>query len=228
MLIYKITNNFNDLVYIGQTIKTMQSRWIGHKCDAKRGGTNHPMYNAMRKHGVENFTITMIAWATNITELNYQERLLIHKNNTLWPNGYNIMDGGCKSGYIKKHNSKIHVKVINIKTGKTWCSISSCAVENDIHPSTLSRKIIGTRGNDTDFRILGKESLKKEWNDNNGLMNAKRVRNKDTGEIFDSAAEAWRCWESSNKKSYKTFTQTLLGNRKTKSTHFEYISEQPL
>ena len=77
MLIYKITNKINGKVYIGQTIQCLKKRWSQHKSDSKK--SNMTIHKAMRKYGIENFTIEEIGGANNITELNYQEWLLIYK-----------------------------------------------------------------------------------------------------------------------------------------------------
>ena len=102
MIIYKITNKLNNLIYIGQTINSIKVRWNSHVSDSKRV-KKHPFYNAIKKYGKENFTIEEIGGANSIAELNYQEWLLIHKNNTLWPNGYNLKEGGDNKGKKLKH-----------------------------------------------------------------------------------------------------------------------------
>ena len=100
MLIYKITNLINGKVYIGQTIKTLDQRWKQHVCQIKyvKQQNNRKicryLHTAMSKYGINNFKIEMIDWATNQTELNYKEWLLIYKFNSLAPNGYNLRIGG--------------------------------------------------------------------------------------------------------------------------------------
>ena len=34
--IYKITNDINNKIYIGQTIKTLTKRWQQHKCNSTK------------------------------------------------------------------------------------------------------------------------------------------------------------------------------------------------
>ena len=57
--IYKITNQVNGKVYIGQSVK-IKSRWAQHKREVNSGNSNTLLYNAMRKHGIENFTFEVI------------------------------------------------------------------------------------------------------------------------------------------------------------------------
>lgn len=94
MLIYKITNKINGKIYIGQTIKKLKTRWKKHKESCLSNRNNFAIYSAMRKYGIKNFTIEEIDGANNQSELNYKEWLLIHKLNSLVPNGYNLREGG--------------------------------------------------------------------------------------------------------------------------------------
>jgi hypothetical protein len=54
----RIENIENENFYIGQTYKTLSQRFTSHKCEAKRGKTDGPLYRAMRKYGIELFIIS--------------------------------------------------------------------------------------------------------------------------------------------------------------------------
>ena len=58
--IYKITNLINNKVYIGQTIQTIEKRFIQHKSHARTGNNNHKLANALRKYGEDNFIVENI------------------------------------------------------------------------------------------------------------------------------------------------------------------------
>jgi hypothetical protein len=62
--IYKITNNVNNDIYIGSTIKTLKQRFSKHKTDYKRylkgNGSNISSYKLFEKHGIENCFIELI------------------------------------------------------------------------------------------------------------------------------------------------------------------------
>lgn len=90
--IYKITNSFNNKVYIGQTRQTLLQRWYEHLWNA-RNGKDYYLYRAMRKYGMKNFTIEKIEECPN-EELNQKEIDYIKKYNSYIPNGYNSTKGG--------------------------------------------------------------------------------------------------------------------------------------
>lgn len=93
MEIYKITNIITNKSYIGKTTVGYLKRFNKHKLNAENG-INRRLYDSMRFHGINNFIITLEYIATTIEELNLKEIELIHKFNTLMPNGYNMTLGG--------------------------------------------------------------------------------------------------------------------------------------
>ena len=48
--IYKIYNDVNDKVYIGQTTRSIKKRWAAYKCNVKNRTDNLAIHNAMRKY----------------------------------------------------------------------------------------------------------------------------------------------------------------------------------
>lgn len=57
--IYKILNNLNSNVYIGQTSLSIEERFAIH-LKHMREGRDSPLYKDMKKHGIENFKIEKI------------------------------------------------------------------------------------------------------------------------------------------------------------------------
>lgn len=92
--IYLIANTVNKKVYIGKTVKKLNKRWGGHRFYAKEGGRDLPIYNAMRKHGIDNFSIREIDHAYSHRELIRKEKKWIAYYNSIRPGGYNITHGG--------------------------------------------------------------------------------------------------------------------------------------
>ena len=92
--IYKITNKINGKIYIGQAIN-INTRWYHHKNNAFIKNKNQALYQAMRKYGVDNFTIEQIDSAYSKDELNKKEIYWIEKYQSYKSsNGYNRTRGG--------------------------------------------------------------------------------------------------------------------------------------
>ncbi len=92
MIIYKITNKFNNKIYIGQTIQRLSKRWGEHCSKSKKHIS--AITEAIQKYGKDNFEIKIIAKANSIEELNHREQYYIKLFNCLTPNGYNLVSGG--------------------------------------------------------------------------------------------------------------------------------------
>ena len=59
--IYKIINDINDKVYVGKTEFSIEKRFKEHCQDAFRDrNEKRPLYAAMRKYGIEHFSIELI------------------------------------------------------------------------------------------------------------------------------------------------------------------------
>lgn len=67
--IYKITNNINSKVYIGQTIGTIEKRFNEHKRAAIKG-CHYALHRAIKKYGIDNFSVEEIELLRNL----YQEK----------------------------------------------------------------------------------------------------------------------------------------------------------
>lgn len=107
MIIYKITNKINGKVYIGQTITSLERRWIQHCSDSKKKSKNMAIIIAIQKYGKENFTIEQIDTANTRTELDQKEAYWIKYYNSLSPNGYNLTTGGIHYEFSDETRKKI-------------------------------------------------------------------------------------------------------------------------
>ncbi|MEO5348947.1 MAG: NUMOD1 domain-containing DNA-binding protein [Magnetococcus sp. YQC-3] len=106
MFIYCIGNVVNDKKYIGKTIVSPWDRFSDHMSNAKQG-RKYNFYNAIRKHGKENFYMEfVIDYTGKVTEkeLNEIEIQMIEEFDS-YNNGYNATKGGeGNSGNGKKIN----------------------------------------------------------------------------------------------------------------------------
>lgn len=82
--IYKITNTINNKCYIGKTERTIKERWQEHRKQAKK--LDLPLYRALNKYGIENFSIEEIEQCTSD---------IVDEREIYWINFYN----SCKTGY---------------------------------------------------------------------------------------------------------------------------------
>lgn len=102
--IYKITNILNNKCYIGQTHFTVEKRWKEHKEDShKESLRKRPLYNAIRKYGIENFIIETLEEVEDIL-LNEREIYWIDYYNSYGKTGYNATLGGDGQGVNRKYN----------------------------------------------------------------------------------------------------------------------------
>jgi group I intron endonuclease len=112
MEIYKITNKINGKFYIGQTINNFKRRYDSDnwwKC--KRMSLY--LKNAVNKYGNENFQVEILEKDIKDEEtLNEREIFYIENLNSVYPNGYNLMCGGC-SNTKRTHSLDTREKISN-------------------------------------------------------------------------------------------------------------------
>lgn len=91
--IYKIVNDLNNKVYIGQTIQSLQKRFNGHCCKSKSDrSVNMHIKRAILKYGKEHFNIELIE-ECDISLLDSREIYWISYYNSN-VEGYNLTEGG--------------------------------------------------------------------------------------------------------------------------------------
>jgi group I intron endonuclease len=105
-IIYKISNNFDNEEYIGQTIGCIYKRFKNH---CKPSSSCVRLSRKIQKYGKDNFTIEEIDGANSQSELNYLEDFYICKFNTLAPNGLNLKRGGSNGSICEKSKLKLSI-----------------------------------------------------------------------------------------------------------------------
>lgn len=95
-IIYQVRCRVNNKVYIGKTIKTVDQRWREHLGCVRRGRSNLPFHNAIRKYGPENFDVWVLYTdAVSEGHLNMLEEMFIRQFKSNNPHyGYNMTPGG--------------------------------------------------------------------------------------------------------------------------------------
>lgn len=89
-IIYKITNNINGKVYIGQTIRSVERRFVEHKT---KDSACRKLNRAMDKYGKNNFSIEELVKAKTQEDLDRLEKKYIKQYDAI-NSGYNIREGG--------------------------------------------------------------------------------------------------------------------------------------
>jgi len=92
---YKIKCSANGKGYIGIAVGSPKKRFNQHKHDAKKGVVT-PLHQAIRKHGIEKFSLEVLAETSSWEKVCELERKFIKDHNTLAKNGkgYNVATGG--------------------------------------------------------------------------------------------------------------------------------------
>ena len=132
--IYKITNNINGKVYIGQTIGTIEKRFNEHKRDAIKG-CQYSLHRAMRKYGIDSFSVEEIEECPE-EELNDREIYWISFYDSYYQ-GYNMTIGG--SAFRKPPLSEEKKQQILDLYINTNDSIKDISKEVDVSAFTVSK-----------------------------------------------------------------------------------------
>ena len=133
--IYQITNDVNQKIYIGKTENSIEKRFKEHCWDASRErNEKRPLYNAMRKYGVEHFHIELIEETDNPEE---REIYWIEKKQS-FKNGYNATIGGDGRKYIdydlvvKTYQDLQNIKLVAKQLNRDESTISKILKEKNI------------------------------------------------------------------------------------------------
>lgn len=126
--IYKITNQINGKLYIGKTNRTIQERFKEHCRDyLKRENEKRPLYSAMKKYGIHNFSIELIEECA-LNEVETREKYWIEFYGS-FKYGCNATLGGDGKAYIDRD--------LVIKTYKELQTIKSVATQMNIDETTI-------------------------------------------------------------------------------------------
>lgn len=102
--IYKIENNINNKVYIGQTVdykRRKEEHLLRYNNNTLKSNRSY-LYRAFRKYGIENFTFSILE-ECKICFLNEKERYYITQYDS-FINGYNMTLGGQNDAPNRKLN----------------------------------------------------------------------------------------------------------------------------
>ena len=123
--IYKITNLTTDKIYVGQAVSHIlnhkkyrpygrEGRFRCHISEAfsTKKNQSHYLNNAIRKYGVEDFVVELIE-CCEIKDADERETHYIKEFNSLFPNGYNLKNGGNVFTHSDESKKRVSNGVIN-------------------------------------------------------------------------------------------------------------------
>lgn len=137
--IYQIVNDVNGKVYVGKTMHAnIQDRFKEHCADSRRiYSGKRPLYDAMKKYGIEHFHIEELEEVTDISKLSEREIYWIEQKRS-FREGYNATTGGegrpfidydvVIATYKELHNITQTAK----KLGICYDSVHNILINNDI------------------------------------------------------------------------------------------------
>lgn len=151
MYIYKITNKLNNKIYVGQTIRDPQVRFLEHMNDSVSQDYFH---QAIRKYGPDNFKLEIIDKAQSIEELNQKETFWINELSSYaccGSNGYNTTYGGqdnpmTHQNVKEKHNKIMRSDEVRKKISETMKQkVVKGELFNEEHRKHLSESMKGNQ-----------------------------------------------------------------------------------
>jgi len=155
--IYCITNTINNKKYVGKTLGNVNKRFSQHIRDhRKRKLEIRPLYRAMKKYGIEKFTISILEEVVDPEQLGVREMFWIKTLNT-FKNGYNATIGG--DGKLLFDRSEIleliklgyTVEQISKKVGCSTRLAFQVGKENNIKIRYKTSNIVGQYNKDGIF-----------------------------------------------------------------------------
>src|SRR5665213_787310 len=150
MIVYLVTNNVNGKIYVGKTESyTERQRLNQHVSAALTKCSKMVLYNAIRKHGPEAFTVSVLATANTTKELNELEEFYIRElRSTEYGIGYNSTFGGegsvptpellkrISAGTRAAMTPEVRAKISKLRKGKSNGPCSDAPRENIRSPLT--------------------------------------------------------------------------------------------
>ena len=200
--IYKIENTTNNKIYIGKTTKTIEERWKEHCKNSKADKlTGRPLYFAMRKYGVDCFSIKEIEECSN--DIINEREIYSIKFYESFENGYNATRGG--DGGLILSDSKIE-QIISLYN-KGYCmrdikKIVNCSLET---VSFYIKKILNV--SDEEVKLKGYYIRKKK--------REHIVNQYDLNKNFIASYHSYKEAQDSTGVWYTHISEVCRGKRKT-------------
>jgi group I intron endonuclease len=170
--IYRITNTLNDKEYVGQTWTHRKNRGVykpfGYEgrfrdhiseavCNTKKKQCRY-LNNAIRAYGKDVFNVHLLH-SCPIDELDYWEKYYISEYNTMYPNGYNLTNGGKSHVRLETDGS---VEKLDTNTPKKRGGCVMRTEETRAKMSTRLKEVMNTDENKQRQMFITKEQHKNQ------------------------------------------------------------------
>lgn len=132
MIIYKVTNLVNGMVYIGKTKRSLETRWKQHCRDMNSRIACFKLQQAIKEFGAENFKIEQIDCAATKEEADAKEVYWIQFYHAT-EDGYNTSPGGKAGGNYRK--------VMVVETGQTFNSMVDAAKTFGVSVGSIAQAV---------------------------------------------------------------------------------------
>ena len=149
--IYLIENQVNHKQYIGKTYNSIAERWKEHCKDYQKARCEkRPLYEAMNKYGIENFTVELIEETDNLEE---REKYWVAYYDS-YRNGYNATLGGDGRPYFEYSDEEVIKKFYELRNIKEVAEFFHCCTD------TISLRL---KNNNIDTKQFQFYSQKRHW-----------------------------------------------------------------
>lgn len=133
--IYKIENLITHHIYIGQSTN-IDTRWRRHKDDVHSGKKDYPLYRAINKYGIDNFSFEIIEECSK-EALDEREQFWIKYYNS-YKDGYNQTTGGQGAKCCGSSLNYKQVETIREELRKTYKTNIEIANEYKVSENIIS------------------------------------------------------------------------------------------
>jgi len=207
-IIYKAKNLANGRVYIGQTIKNLNERIIGHKRSSMSEKPRYPFAKAIKKHGINNFEWKIIDVGYDSFDLDKKESFWIEfYNSKISNNGYNVLCGG--QGKKKAYNTSDELSIasggklfrvydLNGNLIKSQYSQLEFAKEIGVAKQTINKVLSGNSKTTCGYILIFEDDFSED--ELNNIINRvhERLREFMVLDLDDNILGVWnskrKCW----------------------------------
>ena len=156
MVIYKYKNNINGKIYIGQTCN-FTKRKKQHLRSSVNIYDDFLIHKAIRKYGIENFSIDVLEYCDSKESLNDREMFYIELYKSfVKENGYNLTMGG--NGTLGRRHTKEFIE--NLRNKMIGNEYTKGRKLSDEHKEKLSKAILGKKCPDRGRKKTEEEKIR--------------------------------------------------------------------